>query len=116
MVAEPVIGNIHVYAGFWVGEKFWANPEQDIFNKFSIPSTNDTNLALNGDRIKKYVAEVLGRLSDCYVADVTEVGKIERFEKPTVVIVDEEEEMEAVQKRVNIFRSFPRRRFRRLKY
>lgn len=85
-----MIENIRGYANFWVREQLCTTPDKDIFNRFASSSTKEMNLAQREDSFRKYVSDVLGRASDCYVAKAEESGEVEPLGKPAVVISDEE--------------------------
>lgn len=90
-----MIGNIRVHADILVEEQFCATSDQVIYNRFVVPSTKETHLALNADLFKKYVGDALGIVNDCYVVKAVEGGQIERLGKTTVVIRDREKRREA---------------------
>lgn len=54
--------------------------EQDIFNRFNIPSTKESHLVLNGDWFRNYASNAHGEVSDCRVARVIENREVERLE------------------------------------
>lgn len=56
-------------AEFWMGEQFCTIANQDISKWLFIPPIKQTNLALSGDRFRKFVSEALGNVSDCNVAE-----------------------------------------------
>lgn len=101
---ELLIESIRVYADLVVGEQFWATSARDISNRFLTASTKEAHLALNSDRFNKYVSDVLERDSDCYFTNFIESEEIEPLEKSIVFIIDEEEQREAMcKKMVNCF-------------
>lgn len=92
MAAVQLIGNSGVYANFWMEEEWSAKLDQEMIHKHISQSTIETRLALDGDWSRPYVNDVLGEVSDCYLASVVESKEIERLGMPTAVIGDEEKQ------------------------
>lgn len=102
-VAERMTRNICVYVGRWVGEQFWAAPKRNIFNRGVGLSTKAKHGNRSVDQFKKHVRNALGRVVSCEVAKVVVSSGLERLEKPTIVITDEDEQWKAVLEKINFF-------------
>lgn len=70
MVAEQLAGNTPLYVNFCLRMQILATPDQDIGNRFVIQSTKERLLTLNGAWFRKYVSDMLKRVSDFYVPKV----------------------------------------------
>lgn len=92
MAFQEVIGNIRVYADFWVQEQFCATLEQDVFNKFVSLFSKETQLTLNGDWLHTYVGDGIEGVNVYYVAKILTTGEIQRLEKRTAVISADEQQ------------------------
>lgn len=86
MAVDQLIGNIRVYAEFWVREEFCVRKHQDIFYKFVVPSTKETQFSVNGNWFGKYVSDAFEKMSDGFVAQGLESNETVMLGKPTVFI------------------------------
>lgn len=66
--------------------------DQECFSRFVIPSTKESQSALKGDWSREYVRDALGRVSDCYIAQVEECRERREPRKAVVFISNEEEQ------------------------
>lgn len=69
-------------------KQLYPNADKDLIIRSVRPSAKQTNPGLNGDCFRKPVSFALGRVTNCYAADVDETRKIEQYGLSTVTTTD----------------------------